>query len=269
MAAVDLYAMNTGDWRYEYSSMLRTERPGDTYPSLCPCYLLDHPEGTVLVDTGVSHDLIEDPADYGPYGAPHVAEFCAEDIDTAGHAPAVEQVRDLGYGPGDIDYVVMTHLHLDHTGNVSEFPDAEFVVQQRELEYAWWPADPVQRNLYVEGDFGVLRSPAFDVRAVAGSVDLFGDGAIECVPAPGHTPGHQAVQVDLDGAGTVLLGGDLAFIDRAVEAERQPPFAWDTGAAIRTTREVRDRLRREDADLYLAHDRDHIEALPDPPASLS
>lgn len=51
MTSVDLYAMNSADWAYEYSSMLRLERPDDSYPSLCPFYLLDHPEHTVLVDT--------------------------------------------------------------------------------------------------------------------------------------------------------------------------------------------------------------------------
>lgn len=268
MADIDLYAMNSADWAYEYSSMLRLERPGESYPSLCPFYLLDHPEGTVLVDTGVSHEMLADPENYGAYGAPHMAEFAVDDIDASDHAPAVEQVQELGYEPSDIDYVVMTHLHLDHAGNISEFPDAEFIVQQDELDYAWWPADPIQRKLYLEGDFGVLRSPEFDVRPVDGWVDLFGDGSIECIPTPGHTAGHQAVKVELAEAGTVVLGGDLAFIERAVDEELQPPFAWDTEEAIQSTRQIRDMVRRTDADLYLAHDRDHIEAMPDPPANL-
>lgn len=268
MARLELYALNSADWAYEYSSMLRLERPGESYPSLCPFYLLDHPEATVLVDTGVSHEMLAAPEEYGAYGAPHMADFAVEEIDATDYEPAVEQVRELGYEPDVIDYVVLTHLHLDHAGNVSAFPDAEFVVQQAELDYAWWPADPIQRKLYLEGDFGVLRSPEFAVRAVDGWVDLLGDGRIECVPTPGHTPGHQAVKVDLDEAGAVVLGADLAFVERAVEAELQPSFAWDTEAAIQSIREMRDLVRREDAALYLAHDRDHFEALPEPPASL-
>lgn len=174
--------------------------------------------------------MLAAPETHGAYGAPHMADFAVDEIDATDYAPAVEQVRDLGYEPGEIDHVVMTHLHLDHAGNVSEFPDAEFVVQQDELEYAWWPADPIQRKLYLEGDFGVSRSPDFDVRAIDGRVDLFGDGTIE--------------------------------------AELQPPFAWDTEEAIRSTRGIRELVRRENADLYLAHDRDHIEAMPEPPATM-
>ncbi|MFC7165237.1 N-acyl homoserine lactonase family protein [Halospeciosus flavus] len=266
--SVELYAFNSGDWEYEYSSMMRLQRPGDSYPSLCPFYLIDHPEATVLVDTGVSHDLVENPAEYGAYGAPHFEAFAADEIHTEEFRPASEQIRDVGVDPEDVDFVVMTHLHLDHAGDVDSFPEAEFLVQQDELAYAWWPADPIQRKLYVEGDFGVLRSPEFDVTAIEGHHDLFGDGSVECVPTPGHTAGHQSVVVELDEAGTVVLGGDVAFTDEAVERDLQPPFAWDTEEALRSTRRLRDLVRREDADCYLAHDREHHEALPTPPESL-
>lgn len=267
--AVELYAFNSGDWDYEYSSMMRLQHPGSSYPSLCPFYLVDHPEATVLVDTGVSHELVENPAGYGAYGAPHVDEFAADDIHVEGFEPASEQIQEAGYAPEDVDVVVMTHLHLDHAGDIGSFPDAEFVVQQDELEYAWWPADPIQRKLYVEGDFGVLRSPEFDVTAVEGHYDLFGDGVVECIPTPGHTAGHQSVRVELADAGTVVLGGDIAFTDEAVERDLQPPFAWNTEEALASTRQIQDLVRREDADCYLAHDRDHHEELPDPPESLT
>lgn len=268
MTATELFAFNSGDWDYEYSSMMRLQNPGESYPSLCPFYLVEHPEGTVLVDTGVSPELVAEPETYGAYGAPAFREFAADDIDTSVDRAASVQLADLGYEPADVDYVVLTHLHLDHAGDITSFPDAEIVVQQSELEYAFWPADPVQRQLYVEGDFGVLRDPAYDVTAVSGRHDLFGDGAVECVPTPGHTPGHQSVVVDLEENGTVVLAGDVAFTDEAVERDLQPPFAWNTEEALRSTRNVADLARRRDADIYLAHDRDHHEALPDPPESL-
>lgn len=50
---------------------------------------------------------------------------------------AANEVATLGYSLADIDYVVMTYLHLDHTGDISEFPESEFIVQQDKLEYAW------------------------------------------------------------------------------------------------------------------------------------
>jgi N-acyl homoserine lactone hydrolase len=268
MTQPELYAMNSADWEYEYSAMMRNQKPGETYPSLTPFYLIDHPGGIVLIDTGTSYEMLEDPENYGPYGAGYIDEFAADEIEMSEGDKAVNQVTDLGYDPGEIDTVVMTHLHLDHAGDIREFPDSEFVVQQDELEYAWWPADPIQQNLYVEGDFGVLRSAEYDVTAISGNYDVFGDGTIECIPTPGHSPGHQAVKVELEEAGTVILAADLAFTQQAYEEELQPAFAWDTEHAIRSNRMIHNLERKEDALVFLAHDREHFEELPDPPESL-
>ena len=114
----------------------------------------------------------------------------------------------------------------------------------------------------------MFHSPEYSVTAIEGNYDVFGDGVIECIPTPGHSPGHQAVKVELAETGTVILAADLVFTQEAYEKELQPAFAWDTEAAIRSTRKVNNLERKQDADIYLAHDRDHFELLPDPPNSL-
>ena len=90
MAEIELYAMNTADWEYEYSAMMRLERPGETYPSLAPFYLIDHPEGVVLFDTGTSAEMLGDPANYGAYGASHMEESAGEEIEPTEDGPASE-----------------------------------------------------------------------------------------------------------------------------------------------------------------------------------
>lgn len=190
MAAIELYAMNTADWEYEYSAMMRLERPGETYPSLAPFYLIDHSEGVVLFDTGTSAEMLDDPANYGAYSASHMEKSAGDEIEPTEGGSASEQIADLGYDPEDIDQVVLSHLHLDHAGDIDAFPESTIVVQQDELEYAWWPADPIQRSLYLKGDFGPLRSEELDVREIDGEYDVFGDGTVRCLPTPGHSAGH-------------------------------------------------------------------------------
>ena len=84
-------------------------------------FLIDHPRGLVVVDTGVDTDDARDPV---------LEVEPAHRID--------RQMQRLGYAPGDVKYVVLTHLHLDHTGGMTLFPDATFIVRRSELRAAWW-----------------------------------------------------------------------------------------------------------------------------------
>jgi glyoxylase-like metal-dependent hydrolase (beta-lactamase superfamily II) len=266
--ATGLYRFNTADWTLDYSMLVQIQQPGEPYDVTCPCYLVEHPEGTVLFDTGVSYEMATDPENYGHHGAPHMAEFVqALDIDES-RGP-VAQLADIGYEPSDVDYVVMSHLHTDHAGNMSEFPDAEFLVHEDELQYAWWPTATAQQLFYVDGDLEALRRPEFDVTSVHGRYDVFGDGSVEIVPTPGHSPGHQSLRVDLPDAGTVILAGDVANHRAGYEQELAASFNWSVDDSIESMRAVREEARVSDADVFLHHDRDDQSRLPDPPEKLT
>lgn len=252
--ATDVHVLNTADWTMPERMFMQLggEEP---LTANCPAYLIEHPDALVLFDTGLSHDLVADP---DGYGAPHLAEFTpAIDLE----ATPAEHLAERGYEPGDVDHVVLSHLHTDHAGNLEPFTDAEIHVHVDELRYAWWP-DPAQAAFYVDADLEPLRGPNVDVTEVASRTDLLGDGSIEIVPTPGHTPGHQSLAVDC-GDETVFLASDLANLRAGYEEGVVAPFSWSADRALQSIREVKAETRPDDATVVIHHDADDLARLAD------
>ena len=118
------------------------------------------------------------------------------------------QLRERGLDPGEIPIVVMTHMHIDHTSAISEFPNSTFVVSEAEWEAAATGSRPLL-NGYRRAHFDY----AFDYRTVdfdrggidsyasfGRTFDLFGDGSIRLAFTPGHSAGHMSVICRLERA---------------------------------------------------------------------
>jgi len=259
MATVNaVYEFNTADWALDNSFLVQLTDPGESYAAVCPFYLVDHPEGVAVIDTGLSHDMLDDPAGYGQHGAEFMEAFLPA-IEYGPDTHPRAHLDDAGYDPADVDYVVMTHLHSDHAGHMDTFPDAEFIVHKEELRYAHWPV-PVQDVFYLEGDFDALRSAEYDVTAVEGEYDVFGDGSLRTFPTPGHTPGHQSVVAELPESGTIILGADVAHRQDGYDREHLASFNWNLQESIASLRDVKARARRLDAEVFVTHDNEHIDA---------
>ncbi|MXR53000.1 MBL fold metallo-hydrolase [Halovenus sp. WSH3] len=255
----ELREFNTANWSLDNSFMEQLTDPGEPYTAVCPFYVVDHPEGVAVIDTGLSHEMLDDPASYGPYGA----EFMEAFLPAIEYGPDMHpraQLEDAGYDTSEVDYLVLTHLHSDHAGHIDTFSEAEVLVQKDELRYAHWPV-PVQEVFYLEGDFDMLRSDAYDVTPIEGPYDVFGDGSLTTFPTPGHTPGHQSVQVELPETGTVILGADIAHKESGYEREHLASFNYDISQSIESLRQLKARARRENAEVFVTHDNGHIEEL--------
>jgi N-acyl homoserine lactone hydrolase len=171
-------------------------------------WVIEHPEGIIVVDTGQGTHLIQAGRSLHPY-IRWETDFRIQPEEEIG-----PQLHGLGIGPRDVKCVVLTHLHIDHDGGLAHFPHSEILVSRGELRLAsgWtgrargylpnrWPSwfDPAPLDL-VAGPFGPF----------AASKRLTAAGDIVAVATPGHTADHLSVLVQ-DGDTTLFLAGDTSY----------------------------------------------------------
>ncbi|SEC99231.1 N-acyl homoserine lactonase family protein [Bradyrhizobium erythrophlei] len=219
--------------------------------------IIEHPKhGIVLWDTGVN-DAVADPDranDYWGSGLP--AAFGAERLKREDIVDA--QVKRLGISLEEVRYVVYSHLHLDHAGGMSYFPNAIHVVQRDEVRYALWP-DAWTRPMYCQNDFRDIRKLNF--LEIDGDFDLFGDGSLKLITAPGHSPGQQVLVVDLPNRGRICLAADTGH--QRDGFENMVPMPWDWSiSAMSMTRMRMKQLERSGVPLFFCHDMDDFSKLP-------
>lgn len=142
----------------------------------------------------------------------------------------------IGVAPEDVDMVINTHLHWDHCGNNALFPNAEFVVQKRELRYALAPAKPF-RTAYLSPLAG-FTPPYLGCRftEIDGDVELF--PGLTVMLTPGHSIGHQSIVVEVPG-GTLCLAQDAVFTYENLEHDIPPGFCWRLEEAVDSMARIR------------------------------
>jgi N-acyl homoserine lactone hydrolase len=205
-----------------------------------PCFLVEHPRGPILIDTGLPAVVREDVAKaLGRRGA------IAFDLRMDEGAAVTERLAALGIDPLSIGVVVMTHMHYDHTGSVEAFAGSTFVSDAREWDAAISGGllQGYRRQLFDHGydwrtiDFGSAQVDSF--ASFGRAVDLFGDGSVRLLSTPGHTKGHMSVLLRLRSGRELLLTGDAAYARRTIEEELVPVFCDDVHRYMRSLREIR------------------------------
>ena len=186
-----------------------------------PAYVIETAGERVLVDTGLHPAAADDAARH--YGEPDALGLFQLELG----ASIAEQV-DLT----TITKVVMTHLHFDHAGGLALLPPSVPVVVQRREWEAVHDADAIAKNFYLPLDYGTVGE---QVMLVDGDHDLLGDGSIELLSTPGHTPGHQSVRV----GERLVLGGDVTHYASGLDDHRFPMFADDFDAQAASANRLR------------------------------
>ena len=191
----------------------------------CHCLLVETRGELLLVDTGVGVADMADTRRLGPMR--HLLRVRRDPAATALH-----QIRGLGYEPGDVGHIVITHLDLDHSGGIPDFPDAKIHVLRPEFEAATQPATSMERGRYRQCHFAhspkwvihelTSREPWHGLERIKGAEGL--PPEIVLVPLIGHTRGHCGVAVEAPG-GWLLHAGDAYYHDQQMaEPPHCPPM---------------------------------------------
>jgi len=222
------------------------ERGVTTTDMSVAAYLIVHPRGTLLWDSGVIPDEMVQPGG--------TTSFRATVQRSLG-----SQLAEIGYKPSDISYLALSHYHYDHSANANAFSAATWLVQKPE------------RDLMFSGRLGASspNSPASDAvvarfallehskaTILEGDHDVFGDGSVVIISTPGHTPGHQSLYVNLAKTGPVVLSGDLYHYPAERELKDFTPFAalGDPAQEAVSKMKVESLLAEKHAALWIQHD---------------
>ena len=213
----------------------RDEDPEKRIRFPVPAYVVETEGERILIDTGLHPGACADPLSFYD-GAPAMS-FVSLELEQ----PVREQID-----PATITMIVLTHLHYDHAGGLSLLPsNIPIVIQRREWEAGNDPG-AVERNFFFPRDY---IDDEREVVLVDGDHDLLGDGSIELLLTPGHTPGHQSVRIGDD----LVLGADVTHFASGLDDHRFPAFG-DDHAAQRASAERLRALRDAGARVLPGHD---------------
>jgi N-acyl homoserine lactone hydrolase len=240
-----------GRRRRSFARVLTDRSWTDPLPILA--WLVEHPEGLIVVDTGETARTAEPGyfTAWHPYFRLGVREQVAPDEEIG------PRLRDLGFGPDDVRWVVITHFHTDHIGGLGHFPRNEIVTSRRAFQEARGFAGKLRGFLPQHWPTGFaptlvdFESGAFEPFPASTSLTRAGD--VHLLPTPGHTGGHLSVAVE-DGETVVFLAGDASYTEALMLDGRSDGVAPKPSQAVESLARIR-RLAADRPTVYLpAHD---------------
>lgn len=252
--SVQLYAFECGRLEIPHAFLLEGAKGKIQVP--IPSYLIVHPKGRILFDSGLNLATQSDPETYITSVGMRFNRFFFESGEEIS-----ARLESVDIAPGDIDLIVNSHLHYDHAGGNALLPNADILVQEPEWEHACGrPDDDVG---YRKIDFETGQK----VRRIKGEHDLFGDGSVVAIPTYGHTPGHQSLRVRTE-RGEFVLCGDACYLRHSLDHDHLPGVLEDRAGALRAFALFR-RLEAAGARIMFGHDPEFWKTIPQAPARLA
>ena len=222
-----------------------------------PSFLIEHSKGRALYDTGMHPDLRTRPET-------RISERALKLFDLSGFGPEDDvksKLESIDRDPAKVDFIIVSHMHFDHSGGNGLIPNATLVVQKPEWD-AVSDAETAGKLGFNQGDVGY----GHPVKVVEGEHDLFGDGSVVAFPTYGHTPGHQSLRVRTE-KGEVVLTGDSCYFCRTLRERRLPRFVYDREAMLASLDRL-EALEKGGAKLIFGHDLEFWKDVPQAPVPL-
>lgn len=205
MAGLKLHPLHTGTLRRDLSTFTYLRNAGKVVDFPVIMWYIEGANASIVIDTAAPP-----PEECPPYALPY-------------EQPAEQHVRNalgrVGVKPEEVEIVILTHLHWDHCLNAPLFPNARFIVQRAELQYAAAPL-PVHYGPYgarPPGTRAFLPERA-RVEVVDGDKKITKGVSVHLLP--GHTPGIQGVRVETDGGSYLVASDNVPFY---INWEGEPP----------------------------------------------
>ena len=255
VTVINVYALGTGYIELDRASMVSDLEPGQPWTVPVTSFLVSHPSGKLLFDTGVHCQARLDPL--ARLGAERMKRLA---VKSQAGDDVVPQLATLGLTPDDIRFVANSHLHFDHCGGNEFFPRATFLVQRPELESARRPG-------FVPG---YSPSPLdfdhpLDYRMIEGEHDVFGDGSVILFPTYGHTPGHQSLRVRAGKQGQIVCASDACYTRENMDRDVLPKILWDASVMSESLAVLRKLRDQAGATMFYGHDPAQWQATPRAP----
>jgi glyoxylase-like metal-dependent hydrolase (beta-lactamase superfamily II) len=232
-----------------------------TGPRPINAYVIEHREGVILFDTGQDRASVTDPH-YFPGGFTRVLYDRLARFEITPEETLSGGLSRLGYAVGDVHTAILSHLHQDHIGGLSELVNSDIIVSEREWETLSSPRPELRGLMTRHIDLPGLRwnrvtptpSNDPDLASFGASHDLFGDGSMVLVPTPGHTPGSLSLLVRQAGSPPLLMVGDLTYDIHEFEKGHVPGVG--SRRRLRASAAMVKALRKKMPDLVIlpAHD---------------
>jgi len=252
---VKLYAMTCGTLTGAMANMMEGGEGEVTLP--IPSYLIEHPKGTVLFDSGMHPDCQRDPT--ARAGA-RIGAWFKFDYRPGDEVSA--RLQAIGRDPAEIDILINSHLHFDHVGGNALIPNATVVIQKPEWEAGMDPDIAALRG-FNRADFDLGHK----IKMIEGEHDLFGDGSLVLFPTYGHTPGHQSLKLKL-ASGEIVLAADACYFCRTL-AERRLPVRVHDRDAMHASLEKLAQLQKGGARIFFGHDSEFWKTVPQAPTAIT